>query len=194
MKIGITGGIGSGKSYVCRMLRERGIPVYDCDAEAKRLMATDAEIHRRLTALLGTEAYKDGAPNKTLIASFLFASPENAASINDIVHPVVKDDFLRWAAGRKEKAVGMECAILFESGFADAVDFTVVVDAPLPVRIRRAMTRDNASEESIRRRISSQMDDGLRKASAGFVIENDGIRPLPEQIDRLIEIIRKQTT
>lgn len=193
LKIGLTGGIGSGKSYISRLLEGRGIPVYDTDTEAKRLMREHSGIRSALTALLGDETYySDGTLNKQLIASFLFASEQNAARINAIVHPVVKADFLSWAF-RHHGWVAMESAILFESGFSDAVDFIVAVQAPLDVRIGRVSVRDKASEESIRQRIKAQMDDEQRASQSDFVIENDGIRPLGEQIETLFKVLREKT-
>ena len=123
ISIAITGGIGSGKSYVSAMLQAEGIPIYNTDDEAKRLMLSDEGIRRDLVALLGEEVYQEGVLNKPLLASYLFADPAHAARINGIVHPRVKEDFLRWVNRHaEEEIVGMECAILFEAGFEDAVD------------------------------------------------------------------------
>lgn len=190
LKIGITGGIGSGKSYVSRLLEKREIPVYDTDSAAKRLMIERVDVRNGLTALLGPDAYAaDGSLNKSVVASFLFASPQNAAQINAIVHPAVKADFLAWASARRG-VVGMECAILFDAGFQDAVDFVVTVEAPLQVRVQRAMQRDGASEESVLQRIKAQMADEERRRRSDFVIENDGVQSLSDQIDGLIETLR----
>ena len=135
IKIGITGGIGSGKSVVSKLLRAMSIPVYLSDDEAKRLTATDETIRKELTALLGDELYQGDVLNKSLLAGYLFASPENAARVNAIIHPVVKQDFRRWC---KENAssfiLAMESAILIEAGFAPEVD--AVVMARIRYRIR----------------------------------------------------------
>lgn len=193
LRIGITGGIGSGKSFVCRLLEQRGIPVYDSDSAAKRLMVEHPGIQERLTALLGDDAYCNGALNKNRIASFLFASSENARLINSIVHPVVKEDFRLWASRHADcEAVALECAILFEAGFTDVVDFIVTVDAPLPLRIQRAMVRDGVCEEKIRSRIAAQMSDAMRREKSHFIIENDACTPLDGQLDRLFEAIKKR--
>ncbi len=194
LKIGITGGIGSGKSYVSRLLEERGIPVYDTDSAAKRLMVECTGVRNSLTALLGADAYTpDGTLNKPRIASFLFSSPENASQINAIVHPAVKADFLAWASERCG-VVAMECAILFEAGFSDVVDFVVSVEAPLQVRVRRAMKRDNASEENVLSRIKAQTTDEERRRRSQFVIENDGVQPLSPQIDKLVSLLEGDAT
>ena len=114
-RIGITGGIGSGKSYVCHLLQQRGIPVYHCDDEAKRLMQDSPVIRRQLTQLIGEQAYINNMLNKPAIAAFLFANAGHAARINAIVHPVVRQDFLRWAERQQTDIVAQESAILFEA-------------------------------------------------------------------------------
>ena len=143
MKIAITGGIGSGKSYVCRLLTTRGISIYDCDSAAKRLMRTSPIIRQQLCQLIGPKAYHaDGLLNKAEVANFLMASEENKQAINAIVHPAVAEDFLQ--SGMQ----WMECAILYESGFDHLVDSVIVVTAPLNVRLERIMQRDHISRES----------------------------------------------
>ena len=141
MKIAVTGGIGSGKSFVCRQLAERGIRVYDCDAAAKRLMRSSAVLQEKLKELVGAEVYHGGQLVKPVMAAFLLASDENQKAVNSIVHPAVAEDF---------KSSGydwMECAILFESGFDHLVDCVICVTAPEEVRIQRVMSRDGLSRE-----------------------------------------------
>lgn len=194
VKIGITGGIGSGKSYVSRLLAEHyGIPVYNTDSEAKRLMLSDEGIRRRLTALLGKEVYKsDGTLNKPLLANYLFADSCHAGQINAIVHPQVKADFLKWADRQTGcEVVALESAILFESGFDNIVDKVVMVYAPVELRIRRVMLRDGTTEEKIRQRIVAQMDDKAKQDRSDFIIFNDGSRPLNLQLDDLQETLEK---
>ncbi len=193
VRIGITGGIGSGKSYVSRLLQERGVPVYDTDSEAKRLMQADADIRQGLTGLLGETAYQaDGTLNKPLVAGYLFAGPRHAARINAIVHPRVKADFLRWVATKADCAfVALESAILFESGFEDIVDVVVTVYAPQELRICRAIERDGTTEEKIRRRMAAQMDDEMKCRLSDYVIRNDGIEPLAPQLDDLLKTLEK---
>lgn len=194
VKIGITGGIGSGKSYVSRLLTEHyGIPVYNTDSEAKRLMLSDEGIRRRLTALLGKEVYKsDGTLNKPLLANYLFADSCHAGQINAIVHPQVKADFLKWADRQTGcEIVALESAILFESGFDNIVDKVVMVYAPVELRIRRVMLRDSTTEEKIRQRIVAQMDDKAKQERSDFIIFNDGSRPLNLQLDDLQETLEK---
>lgn len=194
VKIGITGGIGSGKSYVSRLLTEHyGIPVYNTDSEAKRLMLSDEGIRRRLTALLGKEVYKsDGTLNKPLLANYLFADSCHAGQINAIVHPQVKADFLKWADRQTGcEIVALESAILFESGFDNIVDKVVMVYAPVELRIHRVMLRDGTTEEKIRQRIVAQMDDKAKQDRSDFIIFNDGSRPLNLQLDDLQETLEK---
>ena len=187
ISIAITGGIGSGKSYISNILQEYGIPIYNTDDAAKRLMVSDEGIRHDLRALLGEEVYVEGTLNKSLLASYLFADAENAARINGIVHPRVKLDFCRWLEQHTDKEiVGMECAILFEAGFDDAVDAVVMVYAPEALRVERAMKRDHATEAQIRSRIAAQLDDEEKRKRADYVIYTDGSIPLDSQLSTLI--------
>ncbi|MCR4994273.1 MAG: dephospho-CoA kinase [Bacteroidales bacterium] len=174
MTIGITGGIGSGKSYVAAWLAQHyHIPFYNCDLEARRLMLTPS-VRRRITALVGDEAYlPDGQLNKPLLAAYVFSDEAHTAAINAIVHPEVKRDVRDWSARQNGLAL-VESAILIEAGFCDAVDRLIVVEAPLDVRIRRACQRDGVSEEQVRARIAHQMTDEARRPYADLVVVNDG--------------------
>ena len=190
--IAITGGIGSGKSYVSVLLQAAGIPVYNTDNEAKRLMLSDEGIRQDLIALLGEGVYTDGALNKPMLASYLFAGPENAARINAIVHPRVKADFRRWMEEHEgQEIVGLECAILFEAGFADTVDAVVTVYAPEALRVERAMKRDGATEAQIRARIAAQMDDEEKCRLSDYIIYNDGSISLENQLSALVAQLKK---
>lgn len=188
MKIGVTGGIGSGKSYVCRMIEAMGYPVYYTDDEAKRLMLSHDTIRTSLVSLLGKDVYlPSGDINKPLLAKYLFAGKDNADRINSIVHPVVKSDFLHWAELQDSAHVFMECAILFESGFDSVVDFKWIVTAPEDVRLARAMTRDQASESQIRDRMKSQMAESDKVRLADRCIINDGQSDVYNQLRALID-------
>ena len=175
MKIGITGGIGSGKSYVCRLLAQQGIEVYDCDAAAKRLIRTSPELRRQLLALIGSLEKAD-------IARFLLESEENAHAIDAIVHPAVFRDFeesgLQW----------MESAIMFESGADRLVDRVVVVTAPEEVRIQRVMQRDGISREKALEWMERQWPQEEVRRRADYEIINDGVKDLNSQIDRILNI------
>ena len=181
MRIGITGGIGSGKSYVARLLTEHfGIPVYDSHGEARRLMTESPLIRSGLQLLLGREAYTlEGQLCKPVIARYLFASPENSAKVNAIVHPAVKQDFLRWAA-LHEEPVALESAILLEAGFRDTVDCLMVVSAPESLRVQRAMRRDGVGEEAVRQRMARQLHEDERLQAADYIVHNDGRELLPQ--------------
>ena len=189
--IGITGGIGSGKSYVSALLqREFGIPVYDCDKEAKRLTASNEEIRQKLIALVGPEVFDGNKLNKQLLADYLFADVENASRVNAIIHPVVLQDFKRWAEEQHEKPiVALESAILFESGLGEMVDKVLFVDAPEEVRLRRAMLRDTASEAQIRARMKMQRPE-LHRLQADFIINNNQTddSQLLNQLEKLLTL------
>ena len=193
--IGVTGGIGCGKSYVSAKIRLRGIPVYDSDSRAKLITATNPVIKMELTRLVGPTLYCPcgcGVMQKEVLAKFIFGNPENLAKVNAIIHPRVRDDFRQWADGQKGKDFCiMESAILFESGFDSEVDFTVCVDAPLELRIQRCMKRDNSPREAVLERLRNQMDQEEKCGKADFVIVNDDVQALEPQIDELIEKCKK---
>ena len=186
MKIGVTGGIGSGKSYVCRLLAQRWqLPVYDCDSAAKMLMVSSPRIRQQLQELVGDDVYDAGGQlNKGVMSRYLFADAAHVKAVNTIVHPAVKDDFELWASQQTGDVV-MESAILVEAGFAKAVDFLVVVEAPLALRIQRAMARDGATEEQVRARVRHQMTAEQLRAYADIVIVNDG-RDLLSQLSPIV--------
>ena len=193
-KIAITGGIGSGKSYVCRLIERRGISIYDCDAAAKRLMRTSETLRQQLTALIGPGTYS-GTPdgqwrlNKAAVAQFLLLSEENAGAIDAIVHPAVARDFeqsgLQW----------MECAILYESGFDRLVDCVIAVTADEQVRIRRIMERDHISQDAARQWIGRQWPQEQVAGRADFVIRNNGTgtADIEQQITSILGNIQNST-
>lgn len=192
IKIGITGGIGSGKSVVSRLLEMMGIPVYISDVEAKRITHTDEVIRRELSALVGTEVFQDGELNRPLLAAYMFGHPEHVKEVNGIIHPRVKEDFRQWAESFEDgQLVGMESAILIESGFGDEVDFLVMVYAPLEVRLERAVKRDSSSRELIMKRIEAQMSDEEKREHADFVIMNDDETLIIPQVLELISLVSK---
>ena len=179
IKIGITGGIGSGKSVVSRLLEIMGIPVYISDIEAKRITQTDPVIRRGLCDLVGQDVFQGGELNRSLLASYMFGHQEHVRKVNEIIHPQVKEDFRQWAARLKsELLVGMESAILVEAGFKDEVDFLVMVYAPLEVRV-------------VMKRIEAQMSDEVKRSHADFVIVNDDETPLIPQVLELISLLSK---
>ena len=190
MKTGITGGIGSGKSFVCKLLGVRGFTVYDCDAAAKRLIRTSPDIRRQLTELIGPKAYEPRKPhepytlNKAAVAAFLLKSEDNARAIDAIVHPAVFRDFeasgLEW----------MESAIMYESGIDQLVDRVIIVTAPLEVRIQRVMQRDGISREKVLEWMARQLPQQEVMKRADFEIVNDGEADLDKQLDRILKILK----
>ena len=191
--VAITGGIGSGKSYVSAMLEGKGIPVYNADTEAKRLTTNNTEIRNKLIALLGEEIYINGELNKPMLASYLFASAENAVRVNGIIHPVVKEDFKCWQACHADKEItAFESAILYEAGFEDSVDAVLMVFAPRELRLERAMNRDKATREQIEARMAAQMEEEEKCRRADFVVYNDGALPLDEQLTSVINLLKKK--
>lgn len=175
IRVGLTGGIGSGKSTVSRVFASLGAPVYYTDPKARELMCADPEIVCQLTALLGAEAYSNGQLNKQYIASRIFTDRELIRQVNAIVHPRVADDFARWAADYERHGtpyVIMECAILFESGFDRLVDYTVAVSADLDERVARASSRDAIDPAHVLDRIANQMTDDERESHADYTIMN----------------------
>ena len=172
--LGITGGIGSGKSYVARLLHVHwNIPVYDCDAAAKRLEEEDPSLRQALIAAVGPEVYDGeiGHLVRPVLARYLFSSEAHASTVNAIVHPAVQRDFQRWAECQRDGLLAVESAILYESGFDSLVDLVLYVDAPLDVRIRRAMRRDGASLAQVEARIARQ-DSEQGRSRAHYVIFN----------------------
>lgn len=183
-KAAITGGIGSGKSFVCRLLEEKGINVYDCDAEAKQLMHHSEDIHTQLQQLIGNEVYLNGKLNKALLAQFLLKSETNKQQINEVVHPAVADDFEQ--SGKE----WLESAILFESGFDKRVrfNFIVCITAPLATRIRRIMQRDGITLQQALMWIHRQMPQREIQKRSQFVIINDGKQDMEKQIENMLKI------
>lgn len=186
MKIAITGGIGSGKSYVCRILEKQGIRVYDCDAEAKRLMRTDAELQAGLKQLVGEEVYSaDGILQKPVLAQFILTSEANKQEVNDVVHPAVARDF------EQSDCEWMESAILFDSGFDRRTHFdkVVCVSAPVAVRLQRIMQRDHISQEKAQQWIDAVMPQEELIARSDYEIVNDGGRDVEAQVVHLLNLL-----
>ena len=195
IKIGITGGIGSGKSVVSRLLEMMGIPVYVSDIEAKRITHTNEVLRRELCTLVGPDVFQNGELNRPLLASYLFGDSQHAKEVNAIIHPKVKEDFRQWLRRRATCSMaGIESAILIEAGFAGEVDVVVMVYAPEEIRVQRAMKRDAYSRELIEKRIRSQMSDEEKRGQADFVIVNDGETPLIPQVLALITFLSQNNT
>jgi len=182
MKVAITGGIGSGKSFVCRRLEQHGIQVYDCDAAAKRLMRESGDLRRKLCTAVGEGLYINNVLQKAVLSCYLLGSEENARRINDIVHPAVAEDFMHsgydW----------LESAIFFDSGFNSRVyvDRVVCVTAPLETRIARVMARDSISREKTLEWIARQLPQEVVVTHSDYEIVNDGNADIDAQIDKIL--------
>jgi dephospho-CoA kinase len=191
-KVGITGGIGSGKSTVCAILAEFGVAVYDSDSRAKRLMNEDNTLREHLVERFGSEVYCAEGLNRRYLAERVFGNPEELKALNAIVHPAVMDDFDRWALEQEGSYVVLESAILFEASLDRRVDVSVAVMAPEELRIERAMQRDGAQREQIVARMNNQISDQERVERAKYTIVNidiDNLRSDVEQLHRRLSYV-----
>ena len=191
-KVGITGGIGSGKSTVCAILAEFGVAVYDSDSRAKRLMNDDNTLREHLVERFGSEVYCAEGLNRIYLAERVFCNPEELKALNAIVHPAVMDDFDRWALEQEGSYVVLESAILFEASLDRRVDVSVAVMAPEELRIERAMQRDGAQREQIVARMNNQISDQERVERAKYTIVNidiDNLRSDVEQLHRRLSYV-----
>ncbi|MGJ8714056.1 MAG: dephospho-CoA kinase [Maribacter stanieri] len=170
--IGLTGGIGSGKSTVANMFKELGVPVYNSDKRAKYLMNTSLDIKRQLIKLLGEEAYKGDKLNRSFIAEKVFSNTNLLAKLNDIVHPIVRKDFIDWTKKQDYSYVIQETALLFENKAQDLYDSIILVTAPKETRIIRVVDRDKSSREQVIARMKNQLDDKTKLNLSNYVIEN----------------------
>lgn len=188
--LGITGGIGSGKTTVTNILHLLDIPVYIADIESKRITDTSPTVREKLIKLFGRELYQEDKLNKPLLASLIFGNEENLTKVNAIIHPEVRNDFDECVKKNKDKKViAIESAIMFESGFYKFVDKKITVYTPLEMRIERAMKRDNTPKDKILSRINSQMPDEEKKELSDFVIVNDNKHSLIGQTISLLDKI-----
>lgn len=185
MIVGLTGGIGSGKSTVAKMFRDLGVPVYDSDSEAKQLMVTSAKIKDAVTDLLGKGAYQKNVLDRSFVAEKVFNDPELLQKLNAIVHPAVKEHFLEWARGQSAPYVIQETALIFENGSQDQYDRTILVTAPLEMRLERVMKRDGVGPQAVLDRMKNQMDDSEKIDMAHFSIENLDLETTAERVKEL---------
>ena len=190
--IGLTGGIGSGKTTVARMFEELGIPVYIADTEAKALMNRSKIIQRKLIQLLGKSAYIDGKINRAFLAEKIFNDSELRQKVNSIVHPKVATHFERWVKKQQAPYCLKEAAILFETGGDKNCDATILVVAPIAIRLERVLSRDKTTESAVRARMESQWSDEKKMALADYVIENIDLKNVKMQVEKIHRsLIRK---
>ena len=199
MLIGLTGGIGSGKSTIAKQLREMGYAVYDTDSEAKRLIVEDENVRTQMVQLFGNEVYANGVYQTALVAQRVFTDRSLLAQLNAIVHPAVRADILRWAtmqdspSFRKGLGVGIcfvECAILYQAGFDALCDKVVAVTAPEEVRLARVLARDHSTIDKVRARMRAQeAERDIERAD--IVINNDGKASIPTLCEEIIHLLNK---
>jgi len=185
IKVGLTGGIGAGKSSVAKFFEDLGIPVYIADIEAKRLMQSSRVVKRKLINEFGKDAFIDNKLNTTYLAKIVFNNKDKLAAINKIVHPSVANSFKRWVRKQKAPYVIQENAILFESNSDKAFDVIVTVVAPLEERIKRIIARDNTSRAQVLARIKVQLSDKEKINRSDFVIENTTLQSSKNQVKKI---------
>lgn len=191
LKIGLTGGIGTGKSFVAKLFTQKGIPVYDADSHAKNLYS-DAEVIHEIEKVLGHDIVDQGQVNLKKISDLVFSDLHSRELVEAIIHPRLMNDFSIWCSSQNSDIVMMEAAILFEAHFNHLFDLIVTVDAPDDLRITRLKERNPSwSVEDIEKRMCSQMSQAEKCYRADFVIYNDNSQPLPSQIEVFLAQIEK---
>ena len=190
LKIGITGGIGSGKTTICKLFSILGVPVFQADKEARKIMNIDFNVQKKITRLFGEDVYlQDRSLDRSMLASIVFKSPSLLEKLNEIIHPAVRDAFMRWCKNQEADYVIHEAAILFESGFHHFMDKNIAVIADEQIRIHRVMKRDRITDIEVKERIKNQWDDGRRIELSDWIItNNDKVLVVPQilQIDKKI--------
>ncbi|MDR1729608.1 MAG: dephospho-CoA kinase [Prevotellaceae bacterium] len=190
IKIGITGGIGSGKSVVSECLRIMRIPVYNADEASRHILQTNSFIRDRLKNLLGPDIFSNGELNRAKMASLIFNDPGLLSQTNAIIHPAVFDDFNRWSDSRHSMIVACESAIVFESGMNRFLDFVITVSAPAKIRIERTKLRDSVTDEQVMNRIKNQLPDEQRTNLSDFVLVNDNRQAIIPQLHKILQEIK----
>ncbi len=195
--LGITGGIGSGKSFVCRILERCAIPIYDTDSRAKALYNEDEVLRNKMIELFGQQLYEaeTGLLDRAYLANRIFSEPSLLKQVSNLVHPAVRRDFDSWHKQQQTYGidlVGIESAILFQSKeLLNRIDYSLLVEAPIALRLDRAMKRDKQDKETILKRINTQMSDDEMRSHANYLIHNDNTTMLLPQIEQIIRQIRQ---
>ena len=190
LKVGITGGIASGKTTVCKLFEVLGVPVFYADDEARALMHSSPEIVAGISRAFGESMYRDGRLDRAALSAAVFGNPEKIAALNAIVHPVVIAHAEAWMAAQNAPSVLKEAALFFESGSHTGMDKMIGVSAPKALRLARATTRGLSSEE-VEARMAAQMDEGEKMLRCDFVIINDDVQAVLPQVLRLDALLRK---
>lgn len=185
MRVGLTGGIGSGKTTVGRVFRTLGIPIFEADAEGRRLLAHDTALKQAIVERFGASIRNDEGIDRAALAGIVFKDPAALKALNALIHPAVREAFDRWTREQRAPYVMMEAAVLAESGGHRTLDAIVVVSAPEPLRIRRVLERDGVLEEAVRARLANQVSEAERLAIADHVIHNDDTQMVIPQVLRV---------
>ncbi|MGE5107938.1 MAG: dephospho-CoA kinase [Sphingobacteriales bacterium] len=194
LHIGLTGGIGSGKSTVAKVFETLGIPVYYADDAAKRLMNEDEDLKKQIIHHFGEESYVNGELNRNYIASIVFENKEKIELLNSLVHPVTIADSINWANKQQSPYTIKEAALLFESASVQGLDYVIGVSTPQVLRINRVMKRDNVSREEIIKRMENQIDEEMKMKLCDFVIYNDEQQLMIPQVILLHEKFLKEAS
>lgn len=190
IRIGITGGMGAGKSVISEMMRCLGIPVYDADIASKKILNSNTKVKTQLIELLGEEIFSNGQLNRPLMAQLIFNNNELLLKTNGIIHPAVFEDFIAWSETQNKEVVACETAILFESGMVSYFDSILMVSAPLEIRIERCIKRNNFTREQVLERIAKQMDESKKTELSDFVIDNDNRKALYPQLKNFLNNLK----
>ncbi|UPZ34911.1 dephospho-CoA kinase [Sphingobacterium sp. PCS056] len=182
IKVGIAGGIGSGKTIVCDIFKVLGVPIYNADLEAKLIMNKSDQVRQAIIATFGDQTYQNGILNREFLAAQVFNDADQLAKLNAIVHPAVIQAAEDWADAQTASYSLKEASILFESGSYKKLDYTILVTAPVEIRIARVMARDQVTREQVLARMNNQLPDEEKAKLADFVIINDGIEALIPQV------------
>jgi len=189
LKLGLTGGIGSGKSTVAKVFELLGVPVYYADAASKRLYQTDKELAASIRSHFGEDMYEGEQLNRSKLASIVFANEEKLQLLNSLVHPLTIKDAEGWMAQQTAPYLIKEAALLFESGSVSELDFVIGVYAPKHLRLKRVMDRDNISREEVISRMNRQIDEDIKMRLCDFIIKNDEQQLVVPQVMQLHQII-----
>lgn len=197
LKVGLTGGIGSGKSTIAKVIEAMGYPVFYSDTEAKKIIETNHNVKIKLVQHFGAGICTENSIDRKKLAQIVFSHAENLETINSIIHPEVRNHFNKWAEKQKVKVVFNEAAILFETGAYRKLDKNIIVIAPEEIRIDRVMKRDNLSKEEVLKRIHNQWSDDLKIPLADYIVTNDNQQPILIQLEKIIQdltLVEKQVS
>ena len=191
-KVGVTGGIGAGKSLICSILERMGYPVFYSDIVAKKIITSNPKVRIDLIELFGKQIFKNGQLDRKLLASLLFSDSTLIEKMNAIVHPKVREEFENWSLSQNSPLVFNEAAILFETGSYKNFNATILVTAPLEIRLNRVMNRDNSIRADVQKRIDNQWSDDQKVILSTYRIQNDDSQSVLDQLDEVLyELIKK---